>query len=221
MPLPEFAAALIAGGRSTRMGQDKARLGMPGGAELWQDRLALLKALGAAEIMISCRRDQNYLTASGAHLVFDQRENAGPLGGIVSCLEAMHAEWLLVLGVDLPGVPRSILLFLIETMNRSANLSGQPQGVVFRQGKFLEPLLAIYPKSMALAGQQRLAAGELAVKDWIAAAARTARMRVLDAPAGWHDHLENINDPASWERWLHRNGKLCIPSQKRAAPESS
>ena len=59
-PTSPLAVALIAGGRSTRMGQDKARLPMPTGGELWQDRLDLLKQCGTSEIMISCRRDQDF-----------------------------------------------------------------------------------------------------------------------------------------------------------------
>ena len=218
-PTSPLAVALIAGGRSTRMGQDKARLPMPTGGELWQDRLDLLKQCGTSEVMISCRRDQDFSAESGVNLVFDQHHDAGPMGGIVSCLQAMHSEWLLVLGVDLPGVTHSILLFLIEAMDKAPDTSGRsPQGVVFRRGKFLEPLLAIYPKSMAASGQQRLAAGKLALKDWILAEEPTAPMRVLNAPAEWDHQLENINDPASWKRWISQNAKL--PPQKGARGSS-
>ncbi len=188
-----LAVALMAGGRSTRMGRDKARLLDREGRELWRGRLELLRQLAAGEVLISCREDQAYMAESGAQLVFDQWENAGPMGGIVSCLEAMKADRLLVLAVDLPGMTREGLEALFEAAGNG--------GAVYRSGGFLQPLVAVYPKSMAASGRRRLEAGDFALRGWVAEAGGT--MRELEAPAKEVGLFVNVNDPASWERWIN------------------
>lgn len=193
-----FAVALMAGGKSVRMGRDKARLEPRAGRELWRDRLALLRETGAEEILISCRPDQEYLTESGARLVFDQWPETGPLGGIVSCLEVMAATRLLVLAVDLPGMTKEGLDLLL----RHCPGCGQ-EGAVFKSGGFWEPLAAVYPKAMALSGRRRLEAGAYDLRGWIAEAG--ALMREVEASvegAGW---FVNLNDPEAWEAWRQSN----------------
>ena len=198
-----WAVALMAGGKSTRMGQDKARLVDGAGRELWQGRLDLLRELGAGEVMISCREDQRYLAGSGARLVFDRWKEAGPLGGIVSCLEAMEAPRLLVLGVDLPGVTRKMLECLLEAAAGGIP-RGIPGGAVFRRDGFLEPLVAVYPGGMAVSGRRRLEAGEFSLHGWIGEAGEV--MRVLPLPAEWAGALINVNDPAGWAAWRAGGG---------------
>ena len=187
-----LAVALMAGGKSTRMGVDKSLITDKGSRELWRDRLELLTELKPDELLISCREDQTAFRGSNARLVFDQWNDAGPLGGIVSCLEAMEADRLLVLAVDLPAMTRVVLDALLE-------VSGT-RGAVFRYGGFLEPLVAVYPWSMAESGRRRLDKGDFAMRGWIAEAG--SAMRELEVPVEWAGLFLNINDPASWTRWL-------------------
>lgn len=207
-----LAAALIAGGKSTRMGRDKACLMNRDGRELWRGRLELLREMAAGEVLLSCRGDQDYLAGSGARLVLDQWENAGPLGGIVSCLEAMASDRLLVLAVDLPAMTREGLEALLEAAGgwspatgtvSQASLppeDGTLSGAVFRCGGYSEPLVAVYPKSMAVSGRRRLEAGEYALRGWIDEAGDT--MRELEVPPDWAGLFVNVNDPSAWEQWL-------------------
>ncbi len=187
-----LAVALMAGGQSTRMGRDKARLLDREGRELWHGRLELLRQLGAEEVLISCRKDQRYLAEGGERLVLDHWENAGPLGGVVGCLENMDAERLLVLAVDLPGMTREALETLIAATGQG--------GAVFCYGGCLEPLAAVYPKSMATSGRRRLEAGEFSLQGWILEAGET--MRVLEAAQAAAGLFVNVNDPAAWGRWM-------------------
>ena len=218
-----LAVALMAGGRSTRMGQDKACLKDREGRPLWQGRLMLLQELKADEVLISCREAQPYLAESGDRLVFDRWENAGPLGGIVSCLEAMQSDFLLVLAVDLPGMTKLGLETLLAAampqgfadspslpaLYAGANgQDGMPKapsfGAVFRNGGFLEPLVAVYPKWMAASGWRRLEDGQFSLQQWIGEAG--AAIQIVDAPAEWAGLFANLNDPVSWERWIAEEG---------------
>ncbi|MDB6134088.1 MAG: Molybdopterin-guanine dinucleotide biosynthesis protein A-like protein [Verrucomicrobiales bacterium] len=189
MSTTPFAVALIAGGRSVRMGTDKGRLMDARGVEWWRSRLAVLRELGAEETLISCRPDQKHFIGSGARLIFDQWPDAGPLGGVVSCLEAMTAGRLVVLGVDLPAMTGEMLRSLMT-------VSGPDQGAVFHNGRFFEPLAAVYPKDMAESGRRLLKTGNLALQPWLKEGAEAGLLKVVDPPAESQDCFRNLNSPA-------------------------
>lgn len=199
-----FAVALMAGGRSSRMGRDKARLEDGDGREWWRGRLELLwsAAAGGAgwsgETLISCREDQDFFVAEGARRVCDVWPGAGPLGGIVGCLEAMKSDLLLVMAVDMPLMNREVLTALLV-----GAADGSGRGAVFCRNGFFEPLAAVYPKNMAAAGRRRVEAGQGAMKDWILESAD--RMNVLELPEKWVPAFRNVNDPGEWRDWMEQS----------------
>jgi phage shock protein E len=86
-----FSGAILVGGRSTRMGVDKA--------SLFADRVeAALRAAGAAEVL-----------RIGGSEIPDDHPGTGPLGGIATALRRAAHDPVVVLACDLPGVePRGI-----------------------------------------------------------------------------------------------------------------
>ncbi|MES2706863.1 MAG: molybdenum cofactor guanylyltransferase [Verrucomicrobiota bacterium] len=184
-----FAAALIAGGRSRRMGCDKARLPVGDGVELWRRQLSVLRELGAEELLISCRPDQlHFAEEPGVRLVFDEWPDAGPLGGIVPCLESVSADRLMVLGVDMPLMTAEVLRHLLSQ-------SGPGRGAVFRNGRFFEPLAALYLKSMAADGQDRLRTGNLSLQPWLREGVDCGILGTVDLPKALTVHFQNLNSP--------------------------
>src|ERR1044071_3415473 len=78
MPL-SFSAVLLAAGRSTRMGRDKALLEIDG-VPLWQRQRDVLSQSGAADVFLSVRPEQDWARAGKfAGLLFDDLPNAGPM----------------------------------------------------------------------------------------------------------------------------------------------
>jgi molybdenum cofactor guanylyltransferase len=101
-----FAAALLCGGRSTRMGRDKAWIdweGMP----LWRYQMQKLRELAPQRLILSCRKEQQIITEAEC---LDDPPGAddGPLGAITRCLTEVQMR-LLVLAVDMPWMPVSYL----------------------------------------------------------------------------------------------------------------
>lgn len=102
-PMP-IAAYVLAGGRSSRMGQDKALLSL-GGRPLVQHAVSKLRQLTEEVYLLGSRPE----LAPFAPLVPDLREGCGPLGGIEAALAHTSREWILVLPVDMPFLPTALL----------------------------------------------------------------------------------------------------------------
>src|SRR4051812_12491871 len=98
-----FSAALFAGGRSSRMGSDKALLEIDG-IPLWQRQLHTLQELHPTEIFLAGPVRPHWIE-SGLQIVGDVKADAGPLGGLVAVLRRCRATRLLVLAIDLPRMP--------------------------------------------------------------------------------------------------------------------
>ncbi len=82
---------VLAGGKSSRMGQDKARL-QRHNQDMLSYSKSLLKAAGSSHVIVS----------GGEHGVEDLVADLGPLGGIQSIIKQFKPQALLILPVDLP-----------------------------------------------------------------------------------------------------------------------
>lgn len=138
-----FAAVLLAGGRSTRMKQDKALLHWHG-QDLWQAQLHKLQSLGAARVLLSCRSEQPlFVSPSDEVEVLHDPEGVddGPLGAITRCLELVQVP-LLVLAVDMPWMTAA---FLREQLQKHES---PDKGWFFRGPHGDEALAGLYAPAM-------------------------------------------------------------------------
>lgn len=143
---PPFRAVILAGGRSARMGRDKARLELHG-RPLLTRQVALARSLAPVEELVSGRTDTDY-SDFGCPVLHDRVPDASPLAGIAPALEAARAPQVLVLAVDLPQLAPAVL-------ERILAAAGENRGVVPRVAGRLEPLATLYARSAAaLAGAQ-------------------------------------------------------------------
>lgn len=155
-----FSAVLLAGGHSRRMGRDKALLDA-GGRTLLEHQLATLQRLNPAEVLLSCRCDQDY-PACGVRIVRDKHVDCGPLGAIASCLEECQTNRLIVLAVDMPAMTAAYLREL---------LGFGPASVIPEQaGGRLEPLSAVYSRALLPSARECLARRDFALRPWIRSA---------------------------------------------------
>lgn len=181
-----FSGLVLAGGRSRRMGTDKALLEHEG-QPLWRRQHALLRAAGASEVLISARDDQAW--SAGLPVVHDATPDCGPLSGIIAGLRAARTDHLLVVAVDLPRLPLAWLHALIAA-------AGHAHGAVGRwpEGKF-EPLAALYPRTLLAPFADALAAGRLSLQPLAAAAAQRGDLRIIALEASRRRDLANWNEP--------------------------
>lgn len=185
-----FAAVLLAGGRSRRMGRDKALLPLADGRPLWQRQLDVLRALQPAELFISGPARVGF--PPDISLLADATPGRGPLSGIAAALGAMRSPLLVVLAVDLP---RMTAAFLRELLAESL----ENRGTVPRHGTsgFYEPLAAVYPARSSPLAEAQLASGDWSLQSFVrvAVAAGQLRDRPLQPPAET-GRFVNWNTPA-------------------------
>ena len=131
-----FSAAVLAGGKSSRMGRDKAALPF-NGSTLLAYQIQKLRALGIEDIMVS----GSSLYVSGVRPVPDIYPGHGPLSGIHACLAEALCQAVLFLSVDTPLIPPDALQLLLDAHVNGATLlchNGQT-----------EPLLGVYDRSLS------------------------------------------------------------------------
>ena len=97
-----LAAVLLAGGKSRRMGRDKATLTVDG-VPLWRRQLAILREVSPAALYVAARQAPAWLPRD-ARFIADPVPQRGPLGGLAATLAAMDATHLLALAVDMPAM---------------------------------------------------------------------------------------------------------------------
>lgn len=145
-PHKTIAGVVLAGGRSTRMGIEKAHIHAYGQAE--PDMLARTRALlgrVTEQVWISCRPDN----PKEGHCVFDHYEGLGPFSGVyTSLLHARDAglEGILPISCDLPFMDDATLLRLLRARDHARQQGSDAIMTTFFQAEtgFIESLTAVY-----------------------------------------------------------------------------
>jgi molybdopterin-guanine dinucleotide biosynthesis protein A len=155
---------LLAGGRSTRMGQDKALLPLAGRSllQIALDKLRTLP-LAAAPRIVAVRSD----LASHATVIADLQPGCGPLSGIEAALAASARPLNVFLPVDLPLLPAPFLLWMLERAETTGAVMTVP-----RMNGWPQPLCAVYHRDLLGQITASLRAGDYKVMPVVTAAAR-------------------------------------------------
>lgn len=158
MEKTSFSGAVPAGGKSKRMGRDKASLRI-GDRSFLEVQLNKLRAAGIRELMVSCAKGKRPETAMDVKIVEDIVPDKGPLAAIASVLSETEAEWCVVLSVDALGVsPETIRKLMDAAKNSSADI------VILSSPAGLQPLIGAYKKTLAEEALALVNDGKLAVR---------------------------------------------------------
>lgn len=135
-----YSLLLLAGGRSSRMGKNKAEL-LYNGKPFWAHMVDKVRPLGITRCLLS-----GYDTGlPQIRTVWDRLENRGPLGGLHAGLSAAQTPYCLVLPVDAPLLPAAVPQALLR-----AHEGRQDEAVlIWEHGDRPEPIIAVYPTAMA------------------------------------------------------------------------
>lgn len=179
----KMTGIILAGGRSSRMGRDKAKLELEG-VPLLMRQVDKMQKMGIREILLS---GPDRLELPGTRVVSDRYPQRGPLGGLHACLDASYHASCLVLSVDVPLVPPAALARLC------ANHRGGVT-VLTCKGKE-EPLIGVYDRSVAASIEPLIREGGAPVRRlWDHVECRQWEY------SGPEEFLYNCNTPEDYER---------------------
>ncbi|MFG6148746.1 molybdenum cofactor guanylyltransferase [Halobacillus sp. B23F22_1] len=144
----EVSAAVLAGGGSTRMGQDKAELHL--GSQTVIERIFTTLQRSFTTVIIN----RNTPLSLQSSYVADEFKDHGPLGGLHAVLKAATTRYVYVTACDTPFIDRDVIESLM------AHLSDDVGAVIpIYQGK-VQPLAGVYAKSLERVCKQLLENGE-------------------------------------------------------------
>lgn len=145
----QVAGFVLAGGRSSRMGSDKA-LALFAGEPLIRLALSTMACAGISARIAGSRSN----LAGFAQEIPDQVSDAGPLGGVYAALSKSAAKWNVFLPVDLPLLPASLL----RALTQRAAATDAPVTVAMLGG-ILQPFPVVLKRSVLPCIIQRLDSG--------------------------------------------------------------
>lgn len=154
--LQEIEAFVLAGGKSLRMGEDKG-LALLNGLPMIALIIKTLQSIPLDVKLISGNPDYTQFCLP---LYKDIIKNKGPMGGLMTAFEQTSAAYVLLLGCDMPFIT-------IEAINHLIDNSRENMITVAETNGFINPLLAIYPKSILPKLKVHLEYDRLKMQDFI------------------------------------------------------
>ncbi len=179
------AGFVLAGGRSSRMRQDKARLKV--GSRYLVEVVA--HAVATITGSVTLIGDPSSFADLPLECLPDLRPGLGPLGGLEAALASHRGEFNLVLGCDMPDIQSSDLQQLLAAAHETSALCT----VAVDTTGHRHPLCAVYHRNAL---------------PFVRTALDTRRLRLLDlveelkaVDVRIHSVLTNLNTPEQWAAW--------------------
>jgi len=190
-------AAVMAGGKSRRMGTDKRVLTV-GGQSMLSRVVHTVSSVCERTVVVvaqdeSCLADTDF--GPDTKVIRDAIPGVGPLGGLLTALSEPDASWVLAVAADMPLIHPGVIRLLWESRSGSrAVVAVGPRG--------REPLLALYHVScrdtaQAMVGQRR--ASPLRLLEIVPTAEVQAEaLRTVDPQL---QSLLNVNTPSEYSKF--------------------
>ncbi|MCB0396467.1 MAG: molybdenum cofactor guanylyltransferase [Flavobacteriales bacterium] len=187
----DITGFVLAGGKSSRMGRDKALIPLHGTSMIEYATRSLLPVCSTVAIIAGNDRYREL----GYPVYADVVPDSGPLAGICTGLAVSDSPLNIFVCCDSPFVTPEFWSFLLDR-------TGGCDAVVPRSGDVLYPLTAVYKKSCLPVFRERLDTGKLKVREAI----RCVRTNEIDMPRDFSSFddkmLANFNTPLELGKFL-------------------
>lgn len=199
-----IAAAVLAGGQSSRMGRDKASLPSFEDAKttMLLRTVRLAAAVFAPVIVVGRTKPEDWPPQESSPIfVPDEEPNEGPAAGLASLFrflrrhETSAPTAVAVLACDLPMLNPAAIRWLYDTTQQGV----ERHGLVARNGDQIEPLFAVYTADCLPLLEDHLAKGRRSLQKLIEAGEFT----VVEVPPEISDRLVNVNTIEDLARVQH------------------
>lgn len=134
----KISAGILAGGKSSRMGKNKALLTI--NQRRFIDKIA--DELGSfSEVLISAADKGDY-EDMGLEVVYDGHRDIGPIEGIYRILSAAKEEYVFICAADMPFITKELVQYMTEFVCSDYDC------YVMEDDEHIHPLCGIYSKRM-------------------------------------------------------------------------
>jgi molybdenum cofactor guanylyltransferase len=177
------AGFVLTGGRSSRMGRDKALLPIDGSV-LVERTAEVVRAAAGSVTLIGAPGRYSHL---GLPVLPDLVPDGGPLCGLHTALKITRADWNLVVACDMPGLTVAFLGDLLAAAQQLGCACLAPQ-----TDSGLHPLCAVYHRRSADAVEFAIQRKSFKMHDLLKS------LGAVSWPVADVSLLENVNTPLEW-----------------------
>jgi molybdopterin-guanine dinucleotide biosynthesis protein A len=194
----KFTGYILTGGKSSRMGTDKAFLKI--GEKTFLENAAEVLEPGCETVKAVLNKTQDqFIETLPANVspIFDIYENRGALGGMHAAFKDCKTAFAVILAIDLPFVTSEAIAKLCEI----ADASGKYLACVPRQTNDRpQPLCAVYRAGYCLPALEKLLdeTGSASVKDFLDII--FPRYISADQLSADENFLQNVNRPEDFQQ---------------------
>jgi molybdopterin-guanine dinucleotide biosynthesis protein A len=181
-----ISAVLLAGGKSRRMGQDKATM-LSRGVPLWKIQLELLRRLKLGKILVSAASDPSWRPVD-VDFVSDKQPSRGPLSGIAATLSRIKSGHLLALAIDTPFMSDAYLRGLCLRIQNG-------RGVIPMIENRAEPLVAIYPSDAEVEFTSVLSGNDFSLQPIVRKLITLGKLQPIQVSTEERALFRNLNEP--------------------------
>ncbi|HEY9909425.1 MAG TPA: molybdenum cofactor guanylyltransferase [Thermosynechococcaceae cyanobacterium] len=184
---PLLTAIVLAGGQSSRMGQDKALISIHGVPLLRRVCEVALHCTDAVYVVTAWPEHYTTIVPSQCKLIQEPQPDRppGPLVGFAHALTQVQSVWVLLLACDLPRLQPEVLLSWIDRLPAATETALLPKG-----DRGWEPLCGFYRTSCLPSLQRAIVQGDRSFQGWLAGET-VGELQVSDRSL-----LFNCNTPA-------------------------
>lgn len=190
MTSDSIQAFVLAGGQSSRMGQDKGLMPFKGRPMICHC-LAALDHIGITTSIVANSPAYNEL---GYPVISDVVQSRGPMGGLLTALRSTSAEYILLLSCDMPFVTSTVLQHLLSHV-------AEQQLLVARENGRVHPLCAVYHQSLLHQVETMIAEDRLTMRKLVEGV--NTEYVDMDHLVSTSQHaFVNINTPTEFEGYV-------------------
>ncbi len=185
--LNNISLIILAGGKSSRMGTDKALLKYQGKTfiQILYDNLKST----CSEVIISSNNPK--IIIEGAKTVADKIKDIGPMGGLYTCLKYSKTERNIVVSVDTPFVSVKLLTEIYEK-SQNYDIS------IIEHNKKKHPLIGVYHKNVIKILESEIKSEKYKVIMFL----EKTKHQVISVDNSHKDELLNINNPGDYKKLI-------------------
>jgi molybdopterin-guanine dinucleotide biosynthesis protein A len=163
-PIQTFSVLILAGGQSSRMGEDKALIEIDHQPLLQRVCHVAITVSSAVYILTPWLQRYQTIVPANCQFLRESQPHQGPLLALSNGLTILNTDWVLLLACDLPFLDSTILQQWIKRLDQ---VPQSTLAVVPYQGSRWQPLCGFYRRQCDVDLQRFIQQGGRSFQQWL------------------------------------------------------